>query len=374
MKVKKNPGINYLVSALSIVLFSCGAGDAINMKESDSAIVYIPQIIQPFLITDTVPNDTDDPAIWIDSVNPANSLVIGTDKDENGGLYVFNLEGKMDTARSVRNLKRPNNVDVEYGMALKGKKTDIAVTTERLTHKIRVFSLPEMKPVDNGGIPMFVGQTAEGYRDLMGIALYKNEAGKIYAIVGRKTGPVDSTYLWQYELADNGKGIVVAKLVRKFGQYSGKNEIEAIAVDDESGYVYYSDEGVGVRKYYADPAKGNDELALFATKDFIEDNEGISIYKTVEKAGFILVSNQQDNSFNIYPREGISGDPHHHPLLKNVKVAATESDGSEITSLPLNDKFKHGLFIAMSNNKTFHFYKPELILGDSLLKAIGSRQ
>ncbi|MFY7786627.1 MAG: phytase, partial [Thermoflexibacteraceae bacterium] len=78
----------------------------------------------------------------------------------------------------------------------------------------------------------------------MGISLYKNKAGKIYAIVGRKSGPTDGSYLWQYLLEDNGAGQVKATLVRKFGVYSGKKEIESIAVDDELGYVYYSDEGV----------------------------------------------------------------------------------------------------------------------------------
>jgi 3-phytase len=366
--VKKISRIKVFVFPLLMTLFSCGAGDSIKQTHPDSTVTIIPPVIQPVLITDTVPNDTDDPAIWVDSANPANSLVIGTDKDENGGLYVFNLNGRMDTGRSIRNLKRPNNVDVEYGLLLKGKKVDIAVTTERLTHQLRVFSLPDMKPIDNGGIPVFVGQTAEGFRDLMGIALYRNSAGKIFAIVGRKTGPLDSTYLWQYELKDNGKGIVVAHLVRKFGKYSGIKEIEAIAVDDESGFVYYSDEGVGIRKYYADPEKGNNELALFGTTDFVQDHEGISIYKTGSKSGFILVSNQQDSSFNIYPREGTANNPHLHTLIKKVKVSASESDGSEIIAIPLNEKFRFGLFVAMSDDKTFHFYLPEQILSDSLLR------
>ena len=90
----------------------------------------------------------------------------------------------------------------------------------------------------------------------MGIALYTDPKGNIYAITGRKTGPKGGTYLWQYLLSDSGKGFVEAKLVRKFGNYSGKKEIESIAVDNENGYVYYSDEQFGVRKYYADPAKG----------------------------------------------------------------------------------------------------------------------
>jgi 3-phytase len=35
-------------------------------------------IIQPVFITDTVAHDTDDPAIWINPADPAQSLIIGT--------------------------------------------------------------------------------------------------------------------------------------------------------------------------------------------------------------------------------------------------------------------------------------------------------
>ena len=109
--------------------------------------------------------------------------------------------------------------------------------------KIRIFSLPDLEPIDNGGIPVFEG---EEQRDPMGLALYTRPSDqKIFAIVGRKSGP-SGTYLWQYELSGNGK-FAAAKVVRKFGTYSGKKEIEAIAVDNELGYVYYSDEQVGVR-------------------------------------------------------------------------------------------------------------------------------
>ena len=324
-------------------------------------------VIKPLYVTDTVPSDTDDPAIWINQQDPGKSLVIGTDKNERGGLYVFDLKGKMDTTRSVRGLNRPNNVDIEYGFKLGGGMIDIAVATERYTHKLRIYSLPGMQPVDDGGIPVFVGETQPGYRELMGIALYKNRHGQIYAIVGRKTGPTDGSYLWQYLLEDDGKGHIKATLMRKFGKYSGKHEIESIAVDDELGYVYYSDEGTGVRKYYAGTGNGNSELALFADSGFAGDHEGISIYKTSDSTGFILVSDQQANRFHIFRREGDPLEPHRHKLLRVVKVSANESDGSETVSIGLNKDFPKGIFVAMSDNKTFHFYRAETILGDSLL-------
>ncbi|GAB4024690.1 phytase [Spirosoma koreense] len=321
-------------------------------------------VVRPVYITDTVRHDTDDPAIWINPVDPAKSLVIGTDKDQDGGLYVFDLKGKI--VKEVHDLKRPNNVDVAYGMSLSGRPTDIAVTTERFTHKLRVFSLPDMKPVDNGGLDMFVGDTGEGFRDLMGIALYKFRSGVLYAMVGRKSGPTDGSYIGQYRLDDNGAGQVKATLVRKFGTYSGRKEIESIAVDNELGYVYYSDEGVGVRKYYADPEKGSQELALFAKTGFAEDHEGISIYKTGPKTGFILVSDQGANQFHIFRREGESGRPNEHKLLKIVKVAAQVSDGSEVTNVALGKQFPHGLFVTMSEGKTFHYYRWEDIAGKDL--------
>ncbi len=342
----------YLITAGLMSLVACNTQK--NTANSET-------VIKPVIITEKVNVDTDDPAIWVNPKDASKSLVIGTDKDKNGALFVFDLNGKIQKNLTVSGLQRPNNVDIAYGLVLNGKKTDIAVTTERMTHKLRIFSLPDMKPVDNGGLPMFEGETGPEYRDLMGIALYTAKNGNIYAIVGRKNGPKDGTYLWQYLLKDDGTGHVKAELVRKFGNYSGKKEIESIAVDNENGWIYYSDEQFGVHKYEADPAKGNQELNLFAKTGFKEDHEGISIYKTGEKTGYILVSDQGANKFHIFRREGNKQEE-----LKVVTVAATQSDGSDVVSVPLNSTFKHGLFVVMSDDKTFHYYRWEDIAGKDL--------
>lgn len=349
--------------ALFVCLTGCNSGDNGQATQVDSAAA---EIIKPVFVTDTTLHDTDDPAIWVNPENPAESLILGTDKDEDGALYVFDLKGKIISEKVVRGLKRPNNVDVEYGLIINGKPVDIAVVAERLTHKIRVFSLPDMKPIDNGGLEVYSGETGEGFRDLMGIAVYKRPSDNaIFVIPGRKNGPADN-YLWQYQLQDDGQGKAKATLVRKFGKYSQKKEIEAIAVDDALGYVYYSDENVGVRKYYADPKKGNEELALFATTGIKEDHEGISIYALNDSTGYILLSDQQANQFHVFPREGVKGNPHQHDLIKVVKVSTHESDGSEICSVPLDNTFTKGLFVAMSDNKTFQLYRWEDIAGKDL--------
>jgi len=319
----------------------------------------------PVVITEAVPNDSDDPAIWVNYADPAQSLILGTDKDDNGGIYVYDLNGKIDHSRSVTNLKRPNNIDVEYGLRVGNRHIDIAVFTERERNVIRVFSLPDMQALDNGGIPVFVG---EKHRRPMGIGLYKDPAtAAIYAIVSRQQG-VSGSYLWQYLLTADDNAVVRAEVVRKFGLVNGDNEIEAVVIDDALGYVYYSEELVGVHKYHASPTAGNERLALFATDNFIRDREGLSIFPTSPTTGYILVSDQQGNRFHIFPREGSAGNSHAHPLLKIVPVLAKDSDGSEVTAFPLNDTFRHGLFVAMSNDKTFHYYRWEDIAGDVLNK------
>lgn len=325
---------------------------ALSISCSDKLAPLQPNAIKPIAVTEPAPHDTDDPAIWIHPTDASKSLIIGTDKDTDGGLYVYNLEGKI--VSKVLGIKRPNNVDIAYGLILNGKKTDIAVTTEREMNRIRIFSLPDMKPVDNGGIPVF---DSELERDPMGIALYTRPNDKaIFAVVGRKSGPSES-YLWQYKLTDDGTGNVKAEVVRKFGKYSMKKEIEAIAVDNELGFIYYSDEQSGIRKYVADPdAKNNNELAFFGQKDFKADNEGIAIYKKTATTGYILVSDQQKNTFNVYPREGANGNPNEYPLLAVIPTSTVECDGADVTSINLGTKYPNGMFVAMSNGMTFHFY------------------
>lgn len=316
--------------------------------------------------------DSDDPAIWVHPNDPSQSLILGTDKDTNGGLYVFDLEGKVDSSRTVKGIKRPNNVDVEYGFRIDSTRTvDIAVVTEREKEGIRIFQLPGMEPLDGGGLATFEGEPKGDFTATMGIALFKHpQTGSVYAIISRKGGPTDGSYLWQYELKADSTGQVALVFQRSFGAFSGKAEIEAIAVDDELGYVYYSDEGVGIRKYHADPAKGNEELALFGEGTFKEDNEGIAILNRPNGKGFLIVSNQQDRSFNVFAREGNAQNPHQHDLLGIIPLSTDETDGCEVSGLNFGSTFPNGLFVAMSTDRTFHYYDLAELKLDSLKNTI----
>jgi myo-inositol-hexaphosphate 3-phosphohydrolase len=101
---------------------------------------------------------------------------------------------------------------------------------------------------------------------------------------------------------------VTGTFVRRFGNFSGGGEIEAVAVDDELGYVYYADEQAGIHKWHADPdAPGADrELALFGTTGYQQDREGIGIYALADRTGYIVSVDQlpRESIFHIYKREG----------------------------------------------------------------------
>lgn len=305
--------------------------------------------INPDVITEKALNDTDDPAIWINPKDASKSIVFGTDKETNGAIYAFDLKGKIIEEKTIRNIKRPNNVDVGYGFQINDStKVDVLVFTEREQQQIRLFSVPDMQPLDNGGFKVFKDEADENLKLPMGISLYKSPIdSSFYAIVGRKTGP-ENGYLYQYKLEADNK-LVSATLVRKFGKFSQKKEIEAIAVDAELGFVYYSDEEHCIRKYYAEPSRGNEEIACFGGERFSRDIEGIAIAKTGEESGYLIVSDQQIGQFNLFDRKT-------NAFVKAINLSTLATDGCEVTTVPLNETFSSGLFVAMNDEKNFYFY------------------
>ena len=322
----------------AVVLLSCGS------KKSQ-----LPEI-KPDIVTEHVKYDTDDPAIWVNPEDASQSIVFGTDKDTDGGIFAFDLQGKIIPEKSIPNIQRPNNVDLRYGFPVTDStQTDIIAFTERERKMLRIYSVPDMKPLDGGGFPVFADDGNEEFQFPMGVSLYKSAVDDaFYAIVGRKTGPLEN-YLYQYKITAKSDSLVGFDLVRKFGNFSGKKEIEAIAVDDALGFVYYSDEGESVKKYYAEPSKGNEQLAAFGKEDFLEDIEGIAIAAYEDGSGMVIVSDQQKGQFNIYDRKT-------NDLIKAVNLVTTETDGCEVVTVPLNDTFKNGLFVAMNDDGTFYYY------------------
>ncbi len=339
-----------------------------------SATAVAQQAWTPTTATATVAHDPDDPAIWVHPVDPSRSLIVGTDKIEaKGALYVFGLDGSL--RERIGPLDRPNNVDVEYNVRLGDRRVDIVVLTERKQHRLRIFEIPldgsPLRDLAPAGLPVLEGQTG-GASEPMGVALYRRPSDEsVFAVVSPSTGP-GTGYLWQYRLVVDDRGQIAARFVRRFGTFSGAaarrvvGEIEAVAVDDELGFVYYSDELYGIRKYHADPdAAGADrELAAFGLHGFKGDREGLAIYATGPGKGFIIATDQIDDGsrLRIFRREGSPTNPHDHAEVRSILTASDSTDGLEVTSRPLPG-FPRGLLVMMnSKGKNFLLYSLENML------------
>lgn len=318
--------------------------------------------LRPALASEAVRNDPDDPAIWRNRRHPGRSVIVATNKvaAPDGAVVVYGLDGKL--LQTIAGIDRPNNVDIEYGLILAGKRVDIAVATERLASALRVFIIDDGRLRDLGRVPVLAGQTGQQAMP-MGIGLYRRPRdGAIFAIVAPKTGP-QKDYLWQYRLEDNGQGGIRATLARRFGAFSGTDEIEAVAVDDELGYVYYADESAGIRKYHADPEHRDAprELALFGTSGFTANREGIAIYRGKGGRGYLICTDQLPGSsaYHFFRREGLPGNPHDHSKrLAVIRGGADNTDGLEVMAESLGPAFPNGLMVAMnSSGRNFLFYR-----------------
>ena len=79
-QINRNKIMNKIVGILALLVFVIGCEKQVNTS-----------VIKPAAVTEIIPHDTDDPAIWINPEDPSKSLIIGTDKDDDGALYVYDL-------------------------------------------------------------------------------------------------------------------------------------------------------------------------------------------------------------------------------------------------------------------------------------------
>lgn len=317
--------------------------------------------------TQSVVHDADDPAIWVNPDAPEKSLIVATDKGDsklkeaNGALYVFDLQGKILSQTPV---DRPDNVDVQDNFLLDGKAISIAVTAERRTGKVRIFEIEPsgtLRDITGKSTKTFAGQVGVMGQP-MGIGLYRRpKDGTVFAILTRVKAPKQGA-LWQYRLMPDGQGRVNAVKVRTFGTMLGETDMEAVAVDDALGYVYYAEEDQGIHKWHADPdhPDAKKELAVFAQEGFTGDREGIGIYAHADGTGYIVCTDQiEGNSrYSLFRREGEAGNPHDHSRVVQVLInGADDTDGIETVSASLGSQFPNGILIAMnSKGKNFQFY------------------
>jgi 3-phytase len=295
--------------------------------------------------TDSVPGGrdaADDPAIWIHPTDPAQSLIIGSDKQ--GGIVVYDLSGKQLQYLPDGDM---NNVDLRYNFPLGGQKVAIVGATNRTTNTLTLYTVDpatrslaraDARPIESGSVEVY------------GFCMYHSaKSGKYYAFVNStKTGDVE-----QFELFDDGAGKIDAKIVRTFRVGT---QTEGCVADDELGHLYIGEEGVGVWKYGAEPDAGDQRRAVDQVKPngkyLTVDVEGMALYYGPNGTGYLIVSSQGSSEFVIYAREGDNAYVGTFTVIEGNGIdAVSGTDGLDVTNFALGTAYPEGVFVAQDDRR-----------------------
>ena len=274
----------------------------------------------------SVDDAADDPAIWVHPTDSSKSLILGTDKKV--GLHAYDLSGK-----EVQFLKLPdpNNVDLRQGISIGSLSGDFAVTSNRGNNTFSILRVTENGAEDLVQLPAVTPEPygicmAGGAQPLVAIT-HKTGELDIYAI------DYDGTFKADRIGTDHVPGV----------------QMEGCVFDEANGVLYVGYEEVGIFRFDLGlidrPVAPSTIDVMGSDTRLIADIEGLTIYKTGEKSGYLIASVQGDNSYQVYDRE--SGRPALRFRITNGPAAdgAEETDGLDVSSAPLGAAYPKGLLV-----------------------------
>ncbi|QHG19757.1 phytase [Nostoc sp. ATCC 53789] len=320
--------------------------------------------------------DADDPAIYVNATNSADSLVLTSVK--NGGLRVYDLSGNLLETVNPGGI-RYNNIDLQYGFKLGNQSVDIAVASDRNNDKLAIFKINPnpstpgqyLENITDSNIgtifqaapfePPYSASTRSSY----GLTLYRSPITNDYYVFTsrRETGDIA-----QFKLIDKGNGQIGAERVREFTvpTIQGRDpQTEGMVVDQETGFLYIGQENVGIWKFQAEPNGGTTGKLIDQVRDLggdylTDDVEGLTIYYGKNGTGYLLASSQGDNTFVAYTREGNNEYVGNFAVGNNGPIdSVQESDGADVINLPLGPNFPFGLFVTQDGSN-----EPATIVSD----------
>ncbi|MDZ8088871.1 MAG: phytase [Nostoc sp. DedQUE12b] len=309
--------------------------------------------------------DADDPAIYVNATNSADSLVLTSVK--NAGLRVYDLSGNLLQTVNPSGI-RYNNIDLQYGFKLGNQSVDIAVASDRNNDKLAIFKINPNTPgqylediTDSSIGTLFqAAPFAEPYsastRSSYGLTLYRSPVTNDYYVFTsrRETGDIA-----QFKLIDKGNGKIGAERVREFTipTIEGRDpQTEGMVVDQETGFLYIGQENVGIWKFQAEPNGGTTGKLIDKVRDLggtylTDDVEGLTIYYGKNGTGYLLASSQGDNTFVAYTREGNNEYVGNFAVGNNGPIdSVQESDGADVINVSLGPNFPFGLFVTQDGS------------------------
>ena len=325
-----------VLTALLAGSFLAACGDDAATSDN-SKFPMVPAVVETDPV-DTGEDAADDMAIWVHPTHAERSVVIGTAKKS--GIFVYDLDGK--TLQFIP-AGRLNNVDIRDAV-VGGSASAILAASDRTNKAITLFRLR----TGSGTIQPLGDPIPTGYDDPYGICLYRSAGtGDLYAFATNKEMGFGQ---WRLDIAPNGT--VSGEKVRDL---DNTGQSEGCVADDAAGIVYLAEENRGVWKFGAEPdatTAGTEIITLAGNTDLAADLEGVTLYRGAGMADYLIVSSQGNNSYAVFDRAA------NYAYLGSFAIGGgdidgtSETDGIDVTSTPLGDRFPAGMFVVQDGVNT----------------------
>ena len=280
---------------------------------------------------DTAHDAADDPAIWRNAKDPAQSLVIGTDKK--AGIHVYDMAGKRVSFTPAARL---NNVDLrEVGGRV------IAVASDRADVTQAHVALFTLDTSTRRLVPM--GRYPVGPGEAYGMCLWTRAKDKaLFGFVVLKDGRID-----QVRIDLSGPSPVVTTVrSMKLG-----TQAEGCVVDDRTGTLYVAEEDVGLWRFAADPAAPATAtpIARVDGKTLVADAEGLALAPKGRTGGYLIVSSQGDSAYTVYRLPGVTYAGRFR-IGGGTIDGTSDTDGIELALGDFGPAYRQGLFVAQDGD------------------------
>lgn len=268
----------------------------------------------------------DDPAIWRNPRNPAQSLIVATDKK--AGLYVYGLDGKV---RDFSADGRLNNVD----LLPMGRAGVIVVASDRNDEAAARLRLYRLDTRREKLVP--IGTVTGGAGEAYGVCLMRRGV-QLQAFSVLKDGTVAQVAIRL------GRGGPRGKIVR---QLKLETQTEGCVVDPRSKTLFVGEEDRGIWAFDA-RAGASTKGRLIAAVDgahLFADVEGLALAPQGRRGGWLIASSQGDNAYALF-RLPVLRPAGRFRIVAGRVGATEETDGIAFHTGSFGPRYPNGLFVA----------------------------
>jgi len=314
------------VMFLCAVVMAAGSCDSVHAETKLTPLVRL----QSELTAD--PDDMCFLQVRSSQTSTTSGLIVVSDKSA-GRVLLFDGNGEVVDSVAV---PKPGNIDVRTGFEFDGQRIPLIVVNQRETDP----QLRALTVTDAGGKPTLkILETNIPTGPNYGGCLYESQIdNRLYFFSTVKGGMVQ-----QIEIDGTGTSIAGRK-VREW-----KSTIcEGAVADDEAGVVFVSEEMVGIKKLGAEPTDSavGEYILRIGQHKVAGDLEGITLYETGPRSGYLIVSDQRRNRYVVLDREAP------HRFIGSFQVEeARHTDGIDLTTFSLGEQFPNGAFACHADLK-----------------------